>query len=54
MILRINEIGKKYKIFRSTLRDWEEKGLIKVHKTPGGHRRYLESDIQEVLNINRY
>lgn len=28
-----------------TLRRWEENGRIKSQRTPGGHRRYLESDV---------
>jgi excisionase family DNA binding protein len=30
----------------STLRLWSNKGLLPVHLTPGGHRRYLRSEVE--------
>ena len=53
MLLRIGDIKNKYKLTHNSLKKWENKGLIKSYKTPGGHRRYLESDIQHLLKIDR-
>ncbi len=35
-------------VFPNTLRKWEKAGLIKAIRTPGGHRRYLPSEIRRV------
>ena len=52
MLLRINDIENKYKLTHNSLKEWERKGFLKSYKTPGGHRRYLEADIQRLLGIN--
>lgn len=52
MLLRISDIENKYKLTHNSLKEWEKKGFLKSYKTPGGHRRYLESDIQHLLEIN--
>src|SRR3972149_673501 len=33
----------------STLRRWADNGHVRVFRTPGGHRRFAESDIHELL-----
>ncbi len=33
----------------STLRRWSDSGRVPVFRTPGGHRRYRESDLQAIL-----
>ncbi|MGM0366669.1 MAG: IS607 family transposase, partial [Actinomycetota bacterium] len=52
MLLRINDIENKYKLTHNSLKEWEKKGLLKSYKTPGGHRRYLESDIKRLLELD--
>lgn len=52
MLLRIKDIENKYKLTHNSLKEWEKGGLLKSYKTPGGHRRYLESDIQQLLKLN--
>lgn len=32
-----------------TLRKWSNEGVIPVYRTPGGHRRYRQSDLDGVL-----
>lgn len=39
-ILEVNE---------STLREWANRGAIRVFRTPGGHRRFSKDDIRAVL-----
>jgi predicted site-specific integrase-resolvase len=53
LLLRISDIENKYKLTHNSLKEWEKKGFLKSYKTPGGHRRYLESDIQHLLEIDR-
>ncbi|MBT9145681.1 MAG: hypothetical protein DDT40_01167 [candidate division WS2 bacterium] len=52
MLLRISDIETKYRITHNSLKEWEKKRLLTSYKTPGGHRRYLESDIQKLLEMN--
>jgi len=52
LLLRISDIETKYRITHNSLKEWEKKGLLTSYKTPGGHRRYLESDIQKLLEMN--
>ena len=33
----------------STLRRWADGGHVHAFRTPGGHRRFAESDLQELL-----
>jgi excisionase family DNA binding protein len=35
---------------QSTLRRWSDSGRVPVFRTPGGHRRYRESDLRAVLH----
>jgi excisionase family DNA binding protein len=37
----------------STLRSWSDHGLLPVHRTQGGHRRYLRSEIDLWLEARR-
>jgi len=53
LLLRINDIENKYKLTHNSLKNWEKRGLLQSYKTPGGHRRYLESDIQKLLEMNK-
>jgi excisionase family DNA binding protein len=37
----------------STVRSWADKGLIPVHRTAGGHRRFLRSEIRAWADRSR-
>ncbi len=39
-----------YPVPHSTLRDWTTAGRIRALRTPGGHRRYRESDALALVN----
>ena len=52
MLLRIGDVETKYRLTHNSLKEWEKRGLLVSYKTPGGHRRYLESDIQKLLELN--
>src|SRR5208337_4574711 len=51
MLLKIGEIEEKYKICSNTIKTWESANLIISYKTVGGHRRFLEEDIQKLLHL---
>lgn len=54
MLLNYDDIWKTFRISRSTLLQWEEKGILKkVVKLPdSGHRRYFKEDIEQALGIS--
>ncbi len=43
--LGLDEAAKRLKVHPSTLRDWADKGRIRTFRTPGGHRRFNEADV---------
>jgi excisionase family DNA binding protein len=38
----------------STLRDWSERGIVAYLRTPGGHRRFAESDLSAFVAANKH
>lgn len=44
--LTLSQAADALGVHPTTLRRWADSGDIPVHVTPGGHRRFLESDIQ--------
>jgi excisionase family DNA binding protein len=40
-------------VHQSTVRNWANKGIIPVHKTKGGHRRFRKSEIELWLQSQR-
>lgn len=43
--LTLDEAAKRLSVHPTTLRDWADKGRIPTYRTPGGHRRFTESDV---------
>ncbi len=46
-------LGKACRVLgvdESTLRRWADSGHVRAFRTPGGHRRFAESDIQELVS----
>jgi predicted site-specific integrase-resolvase len=48
--LRPEDASRVFKVTKQTLVNWANEGKIECKRTPGGHRRYLKSD---VLRISR-
>jgi len=46
--LTLDEAAKRLSVHPTTLRDWADKGRIRTFRTPGGHRRFSESDVVEL------
>jgi excisionase family DNA binding protein len=40
-------------VSESTLRQWTDEGKIRAFVTPGGHRRYSESELREFMGAQR-
>jgi len=54
--LSLSEVAKILGVHPSTVRLWSDKGLLPVHRTEGGHRRYLRTEVElwkSAKNANR-
>jgi len=51
--LTATEVRKIYKLSLSSLKYWESQGILHPIKTPGGHRRYSEQEIQSMMGLNK-
>lgn len=51
--LSIGQAGKMLGVSEATLRHWTDEGKIKAFITPGGHRRYLESEVRNFMGAKR-
>jgi excisionase family DNA binding protein len=47
--LTLGEACRVLGVDESTLRRWADGGHVRVFRTPGGHRRFAESDVQALL-----
>ncbi len=52
--LRTSEVKEKSNITRLTLYKWEQEGLIDPARTPGGHRRYSQAELEDLLGIESH
>src|SRR3989442_6667548 len=43
--LGLEEAARRLSVHPATLREWADKGRIRTFRTPGGHRRFSESDV---------
>jgi excisionase family DNA binding protein len=50
--LTLSQAAQMLGVHASTLRRWADEGEIQCMRTPGGHRRFLERDLQRFLNTN--
>ena len=46
--LRLSEAAKQLNVHPTTLRRWADEGKIAFMVTPGGHRRFAESDVSQL------
>jgi len=51
-LLTIKQTSKILNVSQNTLRNWDESNKLKPIKTIGGHRRYLEDDINNFIGIS--
>lgn len=49
-LLTPGEVGQLLKVDPKTVTRWATAGLIYSVTTPGGHRRFRESDVRAILN----
>lgn len=48
-LLTSHQIAKLLNVWPETLRRWEKEGKLIPLRTPGGHRRYKESQIMALI-----
>ena len=47
--MSLGEVCRALEINEATLRQWADRGRLPVYRTPGGHRRFLREDVEELL-----
>jgi excisionase family DNA binding protein len=52
-LLTIGQVAKQLNVTLKTLRIWDEIGELKAIRTPGRHRMYRQSDIDNFLGIQK-
>ena len=48
-LLKSGEAAAMFRVDRRTLARWAKEGLITSIRTPGGHRRFRESEVRQLL-----
>ena len=48
-LLTLSETAKSLSVDKTTLRLWDKNGTLKAMRTKGGHRRYKEADVQDMM-----
>ena len=51
--LTLSEVAALLGIHPSTVRNWSDRGMLPVHRTQGGHRRYLRSEVELWMQTQR-
>jgi excisionase family DNA binding protein len=49
VLLTSAEVAARFRVKRKTVSGWARAGLIGSLRTPGGHRRFRESEIKAML-----
>ena len=52
-LYRINDVAERFGVSKSTLRQWEQHGLITPQRAPSGYRRYSETELGRIADIIR-
>ncbi len=51
--LSLSDVAQILGVHPSTVRSWSDQGILPVHRTKGGHRRYLRSEVDLWLLAHR-
>src|SRR6185437_13045088 len=48
--LTLGQACRMLNVDESTLRRWADAGQVRTFRTPGGHRRFAEGDVREIVH----
>ena len=48
--LSLGQASQFLHVNEATLRQWADNGVVRVYRTPGGHRRFLHEDVLNLTN----
>lgn len=48
--MKPGEVAALFRVDPKTVTRWAQKGRLKSFRTPGGHRRFREADVQAYLD----
>lgn len=51
--LSLSKVASILGVHPSTVRNWSDQGVLPVHRTKGGHRRYLRSEIDLWMELQK-
>jgi excisionase family DNA binding protein len=51
--LTLSEVAELLGIHTSTVRNWADQGVLPVHRTQGGHRRFMRSELELWMQAQR-
>jgi excisionase family DNA binding protein len=51
--LSLSDVAEVLGVHPSTVRNWSDQGMLPVHRTQGGHRRYLKSELDLWIESQR-
>jgi putative resolvase len=49
-MLTLREAATRIGVHPSTVRRWEQAGLVTPLRTPGGHRRFIPDEVEQLLS----
>lgn len=49
-LLTLGEVAGLFRVSKTSVRRWEREGRLGCVRTPGGHRRYLRSQVADLLH----
>lgn len=52
-LLYLGEVAEKFRVAPGTVVRWADSGRLPCVRTPGGHRRYRQADLDALLNGQR-
>lgn len=50
-LITAKQAQQRYNISTASLRRWMNRGKLTEYRTPGGHRRYSECEIKQLLMV---
>ncbi len=50
-LLTAGEVARIFRVDPKTVLRWAQKGKLACVRTPGGHRRYLEDEVNQLLEV---